>query len=596
MVKHRLGNGAEITLSNKGYDSLGRLYQEKRNGHSSLQSEYVYNVRSWLTDIVGQRFSQNLYYNTDGLNGTKCYNGNISSMRWKSGTESNLRAYTFTYDPLNRLQAAFYGEGNSGFGNLNGFTEEVTGYDRNGNILGLKRYGQTGTDTYGLIDNLTMTLNGNQLLSVNDAATASAYNNGFEFKDGAKVSSEYAYDLNGNLTKDLNKKITGIQYNYLNLPSQVTFADGNTTTYTYDADGTKLRTVHKIGGTTTTTDYCGNVIYENGTAKCLLTEGGSLSLNDKKYHYYLQDHQGNNRVVASSDGSVEETNHYYPFGGVFAGMGSVQPYKYNGKELDAKKGLNWYDYGVRMYDAGLGRWNVVDPSSEKYYGVSLYAYCNNNPVKNVDLDGRDWYIYRETGELYFNSSMNQEEIEYNNRSYVRIGGNDMLGDMQDITEKAYSFDESSSLAENNGYSINPTQEIKSEVSREQPYSTGKKTITVTTGEVEIVNEQYGIFPANKTRRISVKTNSLFTKKVSKMDILDAILTGSKKTDEIKRNYYTYSTSTSGDEAQRVLGNIYGVAETIMTGKHDYRNVTIYKDWNTYSKAHKGNGRMLKYRR
>mgnify|MGYP000772806094 CR=1 FL=1 len=51
-----------------------------------------------------------------------------------------------------------------------------------------------------------------------------------------------------------------------------------------------------------------------------------------------------------------------------------------------------------------------------------------------------------------------------------------------------------------------------------------------------------------------------------------------------------------DEAQRVLGNIYGVAETIMTGKHDYRNVTIYKDWNTYSKAHKGNGRMLKYRR
>ena len=380
------------------------------------------------------------------------------------------------------------------------------------------------------------------------------------------------------------------------MPSQVTFADGNTITYTYDADGTKLRAVHKIGGTTTTTDYCGNVIYENGTAKCLLTEGGYLSLNDKKYHYYLQDHQGNNRVVASSDGSVEETNHYYPFGGVFAGMGSVQPYKYNGKELDAKKGLNWYDYGVRMYDAGLGRWNVVDPSSEKYYGVSLYAYCNNNPVKNVDLDGRDWYIYRETGELYFNSSMNQEEIEYNNRSYVRIGGNDMLGDMQDITEKAYSFDESSSLAENNGYSINPTQEIKSEVSREQPYSTGKKTITVTTGEVEIVNEQYGIFPANKTRRISVKTNSLFTKKVSKMDILDAILTGSKKTDEIKRNYYTYSTSTSGDEAQRVLGNIYGVAETIMTGKHDYRNVTIYKDWNTYSKAHKGNGRMLKYRR
>ena len=447
-----------------------------------------------------------------------------------------------------------------------------------------------------MCDALTYTLNGNQMIRVDDLVSIGAGNDETDFKDAVKQANEYTYDANGNLTKDLNKGITGITYNCLNLPNAVTFSDGSTITYIYSADGTKLCTVHKIGSVTATTDYCGNVIYENNTAKLLLTGEGYISLSDKKYHYYLQDHQGNNRVVVDKDGNVKETNHYYPFGGVFASSQNVQPYKYNGKELDTKKGLNWYDYGAREYDAVLGRWHVMDPSSEKYYGVSPYTYCNNNPVKNVDLDGRDWYIHRETGELYFNSSMNQEEIEYNNRSYARIGGNDMLGDMQDITEKAYSFDESSSLAENNGYSINPTQEIKSEVSREQPYSTGKKTITVTTGEVEIVNEQYGIFPANKTKRISVKTNSLFTKKVSKMDILDAILTGSKKTDEIKRNYYTYSTSTSGDEAQRVLGNIYGVAETIMTGKHDYRNVTTYKDWNTYSKAHKGNGRMLKYRR
>ena len=259
-----------------------------------------------------------------------------------------------------------------------------------------------------------MTLNGNQLLSVNDAATLSAYNNGFEFKDGAKVSSEYACDLNGNLTKDLNKKITGIQYNYLNLPSQVTFADGNTTTYTYDADGTKLRTVHKIGGTTTTTDYCGNVIYENGTAKCLLTEGGYLSLNDKKYHYYLQDHQGNNRVVASSDGSVEETNHYYPFGGFFAGTGNVQPYKYNGKELDAKKGLNWYDYGARMYDAGLGRFTTVDPSAENYYATSSYAYCGNNPVNRIDPTGADWY--EDEDENYY-----WQEGHEQLKGYTRLG-------------------------------------------------------------------------------------------------------------------------------------------------------------------------------
>ena len=152
--------------------------------------------------------------------------------------------------------------------------------------------------TYGLIDTLTFTLAGNRPTRVNDAVVASAYNSGFEFKDGVKQSNEYAYDANGNLTKDLNKGITDIQYNCLNLPSKVTFSDGSTITYTYAADGTKLKTVHKIGGTTTTTDYCGNVIYENGVQKLLLTEEGYINLTGtQQYHYYLKDHQGNNRVV-----------------------------------------------------------------------------------------------------------------------------------------------------------------------------------------------------------------------------------------------------------------------------------------------------------
>ena len=175
------------------------------------------------------------------------------------------------------------------------------------------------------------------------------------------------------------------------MPGSITFSDGSSITYTYAADGTKLRTVHKIGSVTTTTDYCGNVIYENNTAKLLLTEEGYVSLNDNKYHYYLKDHQGNNRVVINQSGSVEETNHYYPFGGVFAGT-NIQPYKYNGKELDSKKGLNWYDYGARHYDAALGRWQVVDPMGELRISNSGYSYVGNNPVNKVDLDGMldDW--------------------------------------------------------------------------------------------------------------------------------------------------------------------------------------------------------------
>lgn len=382
---HQLNNGKKTTLIDNVYDELGRLASNRRNGQFNLKTDYTYNVRSWMKSITGSLFAQTLHY-TDGI-GTPCYGGNISSMNWKTGTEPDIHGYRFEYDPLSRLTNAVYGEDQDLSLNTSRFNEQITSYDKNGNILGLKRYGQTSANGYGLVDNLAITLNGNQLKRVDDSVSGSAFGDHFDFKDGAKQSTEYFYDTNGNLLKDLNKKIINIQYNYLNLPNRIEFEDGSSISYLYDATGTKLRVVHSIAGNTTTTDYCGKVIYENGTPKTLLTEAGFVSLNDKKYHYYLQDHQGNNRVIADQAGAVEEVNHYYPFGGIFASTSSVQPYKYNGKELDRKGGLDWYDYGARMYDAALGRWHAVDPMADKYYGISPYNYCLNNPFRLIDPNG-----------------------------------------------------------------------------------------------------------------------------------------------------------------------------------------------------------------
>ena len=393
-VQHSLGSTA-ITLYDATYDNFGRLLTKQYHGTSTNKLTYTYNLRSWLTGISGTRFTQNLYYNT-GV-GTAKYNGSISSMTWKSGNESTVRGYKFTYDGLDRMLNATYGETASISTNTNRFSENVTGYDKNGNIKSLQRYGQTGASAYGLIDNLTFTLNGNQLSRVDDAVSTVAYGTNTAFVNGASAAGEYAYDVNGNLTKDLNKGITDIQYNVLNLPSTVSFSDGSTITYTYGADGTKLRTVHKIGSTTTTTDYCGNVIYENGTQKLLLTEEGYINLaGTQQYHYYLKDHQGNNRVVINQSGTVEETNHYYPFGGVFGTTGNTQPYKYNGKEFDNKKGLNWYDYGARHYDTALGRFTTNDRFAEKYYSMSPYQYGANSPVVNIDVNGDSIRICTET--------------------------------------------------------------------------------------------------------------------------------------------------------------------------------------------------------
>ena len=437
-VEHTLG-GTKITLADYTYDSFGRLSTKSLHGSAANKLTYAYNLRSWLTGITSTRFTQNLYYNT-GV-GTARYNGNISSMTWKSGNESTVRGYKFTYDGLDRMLNATYGETAGISTNANRFSENVTGYDKNGNIKGLQRYGQLSSAAYGMIDNLTLTLNGNQLNRVDDAVTASAYNGGFEFKNGANAADEYSYDANGNLTKDLNKGISGITYNFLNLPNVVTFSDGSTITYTYGADGTKLRTVHKIGSTTTTTDYCGNVIYENGVQKLLLTEEGYITLSDSKYHYYLKDHQGNNRVVISQSGTVEETSHYYPFGGVFASAGNVQPYKYNGKELDTKKGLNWYDYGARHYDAVLGRFITVDALYDKHFKVSPYVYCGNEPVGRIDPDGNDWRVQthynRETDKIEYKITVRAALINNSNNKELDI--KTLAGQIVEQVNAAYTI-------------------------------------------------------------------------------------------------------------------------------------------------------------
>jgi RHS repeat-associated protein len=76
----------------------------------------------------------------------------------------------------------------------------------------------------------------------------------------------------------------------------------------------------------------------------------------------------------------------------------LNKYKYNGKELQDELGLNVYDYGFRDYDPALGRWNVIDPLSEKRIGWSPYTYCINNPVLRVDPNGlTDFTFDKKTG-------------------------------------------------------------------------------------------------------------------------------------------------------------------------------------------------------
>lgn len=119
------------------------------------------------------------------------------------------------YDGLNRLEESTYAEGEDMSQNKNRYSENVLSYSANGSIERLQRYGKKNNGTFGLIDDLTYSYNGNQIKAISDKAGSLLYNGSFDFKDGANADVEYFYDANGALVKDLNKGISNIEYDVL---------------------------------------------------------------------------------------------------------------------------------------------------------------------------------------------------------------------------------------------------------------------------------------------------------------------------------------------------------------------------------------------
>ena len=125
---------------------------------------------------------------------------------------------------------------------------------------------------------------------------------------------------------------------------------------------------------------------------------------------HVTDHLGSVRAVVDGVlGEVVETNDYYPFGSRWNTAANLTAntnrFRYNSKEEQSslypesvRNAVSYIDYGARQYDPVLGRWFAQDPLSEKYYGISPYAFCNNNPINFVDPDGLDWYSYIEKDE------------------------------------------------------------------------------------------------------------------------------------------------------------------------------------------------------
>ncbi|WP_020529773.1 DUF6443 domain-containing protein [Flexithrix dorotheae] len=88
---------------------------------------------------------------------------------------------------------------------------------------------------------------------------------------------------------------------------------------------------------------------------------------------------------------IVQENHYYPFGLNMAGIEKKgnpdHLFQYNGKEKQEEFGLNWSDYGFRMYDQAIARFTTLDPLAEDYSFQSPFVYAANNPIRYTDFMG-----------------------------------------------------------------------------------------------------------------------------------------------------------------------------------------------------------------
>ena len=204
--------------------------------------------------------------------------------------------------------------------------------------------------------------------------------------------------------------------------------------YSYLVDGTKLSALKDSGEGLV---YRGPFVYRKsaGPGNSSLTlesaafGGGRLTPNGAML--YVTDYLGSVRaVVDGTSGAVYKASDYSAFGeedavivpqhGIIPSAplatatlpdGATIRDSYTGKEDQSLDfGTGYIDFGARQYNPSLRRWMTPDPLSEKYYGISPYAFCNNNPVNLVDLDGR----YIEKGsrrEWNNNKRILQEKIE-----------------------------------------------------------------------------------------------------------------------------------------------------------------------------------------
>ena len=399
-------NGKDYAPVSYEYDDYGRVRVKDVAGRG--KEVYGYNLQGWQESIAADFygydvFSQTMNYQIPFMETSEPrYDGMISEVRHRH-LNKDIQTVNYKYDGIKRLvDSEHFVNWDSTACNF--WTESSIVYDLNGNIKNISRKKDAADE-----DVIAVTHLGNRMA-------------GSRINGGA--TNTYSYYSDGNLKQD-NRRNLQFVYNLLNLPSIVTDASGQTikVRYSYLADGTKLSvrdaqndglsyrgsfvyTADGTTGSTAVTEKLESIAHDEGRLVALSASAGATTTQFIDT-WHVRDHLGSVRTVLDitrdtsevSDPTLAilEQNDYLPFGTRIdldsLAYDQSNRYRFNGKEEQVTGNIGLTDYGARLYDNLLPRWTTPDPLAEKYYGISPYAFCNNNPVNFVDPDGRDIVIY-----------------------------------------------------------------------------------------------------------------------------------------------------------------------------------------------------------
>ena len=189
---------------------------------------------------------------------------------------------------------------------------------------------------------------------------------------GAKTMS-FAYNDEGIRT---SKTVNGVTTTYYVNGGRIVAESNNlrTMVYIYDASGAPIGMMYR------TTSYAANTFdvfwYEKNLQGDII--GVCNSEGDTLISYNYSDAWGNYTVSYANDGGSTGAIH--------------NPFKYRGYYYDADLGM--YYLQSRYYDSKICRFISADgyvSTGQGILGNNMFAYCNNDPVNNVDPEGDNFW-------------------------------------------------------------------------------------------------------------------------------------------------------------------------------------------------------------